>query len=146
MDDKESRQPQHVQAPTNSCTTSGTPSPDKSISISSKPDMEFANSDMKCAPPAEIVVRSRTPSESDYVPTTLPVFRPVQSSLRSIKKLKQAAGQLRTVNDWVLGDTIGLSVRSKTKLGLKSALGEKAALKIVRMADDDERAKRQWTR
>ena len=58
--------------------------------------------------------------DDDDIPTTLPVMVPIESSLRSIKKLGKASGQLRMVNDWVLGDTLGLSERSKTKLGLKS--------------------------
>merc|ERR1719412_876145 len=51
------------------------------------------------------------------------------------RKLKKGNGQARMINDWVLGDTLGMGGYSKVKLGIHKKTGQKCALKIM-LADE----------
>jgi len=51
------------------------------------------------------------------------------------RKLKKGNVQARMINDWVLGDTLGMGGYSKVKLGIHRKTGQKAALKIM-LADE----------
>merc|ERR1719412_2405772 len=65
------------------------------------------------------------------------------------RKLKKGNGQARMINDWVLGDTLGMGGYSKVKLGIHKKTGQKVALKIM-MADESgkisDSKKKQLTR
>jgi len=54
-----------------------------------------------------------------------------------MKKLNKGntQAQQRSINDWVLGDTLGMGGYSKVKLGIHRKTGQKAALKIM-LADE----------
>jgi len=53
-----------------------------------------------------------------------------------MKKLNKGNAQSqRSINDWVLGDTLGMGGYSKVKLGIHKKTGQKAALKIM-LADE----------
>lgn len=48
-----------------------------------------------------------------------------------LKKLNKGVSQVRVINDWVLGDTLGMGGYSKVKLGINRKTGQKCALKIM---------------
>ena len=51
------------------------------------------------------------------------------------RKLNKGNNQVRMINDWILGDTLGMGGYSKVKLGIHHKTGQKAALKIM-LADE----------
>jgi len=53
-----------------------------------------------------------------------------------MRKLNKGNNQVRMINDWILGDTLGMGGYSKVKLGIHRKSGQKAALKIM-LADDN---------
>eukprot|EP01084_Bolivina_argentea_P191716 329297_1 len=53
-----------------------------------------------------------------------------------MRVFNKGSGQIRMINDWVLGDTLGMGGYSKVKLGIHRKTGQKAALKIM-LADDN---------
>ena len=57
------------------------------------------------------------------------------SKLKMRKLNKGNNQQVRMINDWVLGDTLGMGGYSKVKLGIHRKTGQKAALKIM-LADE----------
>lgn len=52
-----------------------------------------------------------------------------------MRKLNKGSNQVRMINDWVLGDTLGMGGYSKVKLGVHCKTGQKCALKIM-LADE----------
>jgi len=52
-----------------------------------------------------------------------------------MRKLNKGSNQVRMINDWVLGDTLGMGGYSKVKLGVHRKTGQKCALKIM-LADE----------
>jgi serine/threonine protein kinase len=48
-----------------------------------------------------------------------------------LKKLNKGGAKPRMINDWVLGETLGMGGYSKVKLGINQHTGQKCALKIM---------------